>query len=56
MFPIESSLKDQTKDEKRQDKKDDIKETARINDISIQRGIIDFNVSDYDNSSINNSY
>ena len=42
-------------DPMRQEKKDDIKETARINDISIQRGIIDFNVSGYDNSSIKNS-
>ncbi len=39
----------------RQEKVDDVKETARTNDIAIQRGVIDFNVLEYDIPSLNNS-
>ena len=45
----------------RQEKYDDIKETARMNDIMIQRGIVDYRVSDFstpavtNNSVVNNS-
>lgn len=38
-------------DPMRQEKQDDVKETARTNDIAIQRGVIDFNVLEYDTSS-----
>ena len=42
-------------DPMRQERLDDVKETARTNDIAIQRGVIDFNVLEYDIPSLNNS-
>ena len=39
-------------DPMRQEKVSDIKETARMNDIMIQRGVIDFRVSEYDTPNV----